>query len=454
MQMEEPAEHKNTPTPLPELLRSVVDYLEQDGLTLAKLRASCSFFRWNNTLDKRIDNYQKYASRLYFGSHFSVFLDIRKNLWSCGNNAHGQLGLDDQPSKAPDITRFTKVPLALHEGESIQSVAVGYKHSMILTSTHRVLVCGSNEYGALGKNINQSGVFIPLGLKKLKKNHDAVVQIFAGGNRSALLTRNNALFVREPDEHRVFDKDKKQRYHQFHKIALPFAENERVQEVILKYDACYFVLSNRGRLWESHADKTHHALTPVVFEPPLSPNDSITILAASKNHVLALSKRGKLLVKGDNQQGQLGLEHIPNTTTFTEVVPDFLQPDEKIVKIAAEENISLILTSYGRLLGAGSDDYLMFSDFQSAQLGFRFKTLCVDTLIAGETVVNLSTGRSSLGLQTSHGRWLVQGENLCGNLSLGDMNQPEHFSEITFQAPLEQTESKPIKIPRQRCNIL
>lgn len=139
-----------------------------------------------------------------------------------------------------------------------------------------------------------------------------------------------------------------------------------------------------------------------------------------------------------------------------EVPVDFLHPQEQIVKIAAEEDISLILTSHGRLLGAGYDAYLMFYDYQQMDIGSRFKALHISTLEPKETIFNLSLGKGSLGLQTSKGRWIVQGENLCGNLSLGDATQPDDFNEIEFDSvrPIPLLPPEPAKTSKHHCSIL
>lgn len=449
MRMEESVENNIASEPLPEVLHCVLDYLKKDGLTLAKLRASCGFFRGLKSLNDRIESYRKYDNKLYFGNHFSLFLDIRKTLWSCGNNAYGQLGQGEESLKGPDVTRFRKVPLSLEDEEQIEMVAVGYRHSILLSSKQRVLVCGSNEYGGLGKAKDQSASFIPLGLNKLKKNHDAVINVFAGGHCSALLTRNAVLYVREPDTHLVLDKDKSQYKHRFRKISLLLDDNETIQNVIFT-DAHYFVLSSTGRLWQSKA----FSLTLLAL--PLLRDDAIGSFATSKNHCLALTKQGRLFVQGHNQKGQLGLGQTQDVLSFMEVPVDFLHPQEQIVKIAAEEDISLILTSHGRLLGAGYDAYLMFCDYQQMDIGSRFKALHISTLEPKETIFNLSLGKGSLGLQTSKGRWIVQGENLCGNLSLWDATQPDDFNEIEFDSvrPIPVLPPEPAKTSKHHCSIL
>lgn len=452
--MEESAETPSTPPELlPELIRLTVDYLKKDGITLGKLQTTCLFFQKYEALTKLIETHRMFADTLYFGSHFSMFLDTKKTLWGCGNNTHGQLGLGEDSLSGPEITRLTKIPLTLGEGERVEMVAVGYKHSLLLTSKQRVLVSGSNEYGSLGKSVEKTARFLPLCLKKLDKHDDAVVRIFAGAHRSALLTRTHALYLRQPDTHLLFDKADNPPHPKFQKIPLPFAEHEQVQDVILNSEECYFVVSNTGRLW---ASKSRVISSLFLVTLPLPSADGIAKFVASKNHFLVLSQQGKLLVKGNNQHGQLGLGHKQAVAAFNEINLDFLASDERIVNVVAEEDISLLLTSHGRLFGAGQDAYLMFGDYQSVDLGSHFKLLTISMLQPNETIHSIASGRSSLGIQTSEGRWLVQGENLCGNLALGDTNQPDDFSIITFdigaQAPLQT----PIltKLPKQRCNIL
>ena len=82
------------------------------------------------------------------GDDFSLFAS-RRQLWVCGNNSRGQLGLD--PKAFPSVTTLTEVtlpPQIVHE--QIASVFAGSEHSAILTVEGSLFLCGANDKGQLG----------------------------------------------------------------------------------------------------------------------------------------------------------------------------------------------------------------------------------------------------------------------------------------------------------------
>ena len=83
------------------------------------------------------------------GAFFSLFLDCEGNVWCCGTNEKGQLGLGDvegrnAPTKIPNLPR-------------IADIYAGSHHSLFVCENGTVLGCGSNCLGQLGfKRVLQS----------------------------------------------------------------------------------------------------------------------------------------------------------------------------------------------------------------------------------------------------------------------------------------------------------
>ena len=75
----------------------------------------------------------------------SLFLDVTGNVWSCGNNESGQLGIE--------ITGGSRTPLKLDNLSAIKSVSCSAFFSIFLDQDGEVWVCGSNKYGQLGMGI-------------------------------------------------------------------------------------------------------------------------------------------------------------------------------------------------------------------------------------------------------------------------------------------------------------
>ena len=83
-------------------------------------------------------------------------IDENDDLYACGNNDCGRLGL----SHDFDISVFTSV------GIKVIAVSCGLIHSAIIDKNNYVHTCGNNYYGQLGSNYKDMyGVFIPTNMK-------------------------------------------------------------------------------------------------------------------------------------------------------------------------------------------------------------------------------------------------------------------------------------------------
>lgn len=77
----------------------------------------------------------------------SIFLDKNGNVYVCGNNNYGQLGLERKSvNESYPITKLSDV-------EDVISIACGQFHSLFLKSDGTVYSCGYNLNGQLGRKI-------------------------------------------------------------------------------------------------------------------------------------------------------------------------------------------------------------------------------------------------------------------------------------------------------------
>lgn len=97
-------------------------------------------------------------SRIFSGPDYVFALGTRQELLGWGMNLKGQLGLGREggfmakPSHVIGLSgvRRGQDEGILRSGESLTDIACGPLHAVALTDRGRVLVCGSNETGALG----------------------------------------------------------------------------------------------------------------------------------------------------------------------------------------------------------------------------------------------------------------------------------------------------------------
>lgn len=77
------------------------------------------------------------------GNQFAVLLGSNGNLYSFGDNDHGQLGLGHQKMKIqPELIRG-------FSNQKFTQVSCGFKHVIAKTSLHKLYTWGWGEYGQL-----------------------------------------------------------------------------------------------------------------------------------------------------------------------------------------------------------------------------------------------------------------------------------------------------------------
>lgn len=131
------------------------------------------------------------------GQFHSAFICTDGSLWTFGWGTYGQLGLGGRSIE--DKHTPTKVNGLITE---VKDVGCGRVHTVVLTSTGRVLVCGGGSYGQMGvdEDIRKTYAFTPLMLGSLK-----VKQIATKFYHSACVTEDAQIYEwgRNPQEQKL-----------------------------------------------------------------------------------------------------------------------------------------------------------------------------------------------------------------------------------------------------------
>ena len=116
------------------------------------------------------------------GRNHSLLVTETGELFGCGDNEYGQLGLGDTQHQASWIRLTDKTP--------IRAIAAGAYHSLLLTETGELFGCGLNQYGQLGGlgHTQHQASWIPLSDKA------KIRSIVAGRRHSLLVTETGELF--------------------------------------------------------------------------------------------------------------------------------------------------------------------------------------------------------------------------------------------------------------------
>ena len=120
------------------------------------------------------------------GARHSIFLTTNLQVYTCGDNSMGQLGLGDRdPRHTPRL-----LPRLQHE--SVIQVACGKFHSLALTMESVVYAWGCNEQGQLGTENRDASCVCPNPVLVLHSLF--IAQINAGAAHSFALTSSGSLF--------------------------------------------------------------------------------------------------------------------------------------------------------------------------------------------------------------------------------------------------------------------
>eukprot|EP01017_Pseudomicrothorax_dubius_P031314 TRINITY_DN3984_c0_g1_i5.p1 TRINITY_DN3984_c0_g1~~TRINITY_DN3984_c0_g1_i5.p1 ORF type:complete len:875 (-),score=162.05 TRINITY_DN3984_c0_g1_i5:35-2659(-) len=121
------------------------------------------------------DGKQRRITSIATGREFIVAVENNRNLYSWGNNEHGQLGLNF-------CSRTETTPRLVDNiaGVFIKQVACGDEHMLILGHNGKVYSCGNYRYGRLGHGFLTSDIIQPKHIEKIQH----VVMVAAGATHN------------------------------------------------------------------------------------------------------------------------------------------------------------------------------------------------------------------------------------------------------------------------------
>ena len=130
------------------------------------------------------------------GCNHTMCITSKGSVYAFGFNYYGALGTD-LPSNAYVYegwilgapTSFSPTPLVVNIDENIKQIACGEKHSVFLTVSGDVWVCGENEEGVLGME-NLTKIYTPVKNPYLSD----IVSISCGSNHTVAMNSEHQLF--------------------------------------------------------------------------------------------------------------------------------------------------------------------------------------------------------------------------------------------------------------------
>lgn len=138
---------------------------------------------------RRFTSLEKKIIRVSCGLEFTCVIDVEFNMYTFGSNSAGQLGVGRDPSAEPGFSLY--LPTNPMAGKKVLSVACGDQHVICLTVENEVYVCGSNEFGQMGLNLDPSKLKLRNKYAFIRSLIEyKILNVFAGPDCCAVITQD------------------------------------------------------------------------------------------------------------------------------------------------------------------------------------------------------------------------------------------------------------------------
>lgn len=293
------------------------------------------------------------------GYEDNIALSSTGQLYAWGRNGEGQLGNGTATDSALPVAVSAG---AIPPGTRIAQVAVGYSHSLALSSTGQLYAWGYNSAGQLGNGttttsatpVAVSAGAIPLGTR--------ITQIVAGYEHSLALSSAGQLYA--------------------------------------------WGYNNHGQL--GNATTTNIALPVAVSAGAIPVRARITRIAAGYDHSLALDASGQPYAWGRDGNGELGINSTSDASVPSRVSLSGIPSDVTITQIAAGSEHSLALSSTGQLIAWGRDTEGQLGDGSTTDESVP-EIVTLSTGVRFATVASGSTASHTLAIVRDAGGAVLSG---------------------------------------------
>ncbi|KAL0481409.1 ultraviolet-B receptor UVR8 [Acrasis kona] len=221
------------------------------------------------------------------GGYFTYLITTYGELYSCGQNTDGQLGLESEINRST----LKKVPIDF----LVKEVRCGLNHTIILTTYNEVYVAGYNSNGqlGLGHKTNQNT------FRKLEfESGITISEVFCGAVHTIFKTSNGEVYVCGGNK--------------------------------------------SGQLGMKSPDQ----LSPVQVKFFMKKSPIRLVNTQMSNHTVVVTQDNKMWVCGRGEDGQLGNGLDSNVEEFQLVKPsaDFKIDSEKILQVMALDKATFVIT--------------------------------------------------------------------------------------------------------------
>lgn len=265
------------------------------------------------------DNDDRIFTMVSCGYHHTVALDDKGKLWSCGGNLSGQLGLSDEV----DRKNFFKVSVGVYDN-TFKSIACGSIHTVALDIDGNLWSCGGNCYGQLGvENITRRNVLT------IHPCNISFMAISCGNYHTVAVDIEGNLWSCGDNTYGQLGLPHLYNRNILTKISSD-SDDDTVFTAVSCGASYTVALNSKGNLWSSGINSSGQlGLNDFIDRKRFTKITSDTIFMcvySATHHTVAVDIEGNLWGCGCNSDGQLALQDDINRSTFTKI-PFYLPVD-------------------------------------------------------------------------------------------------------------------------------
>lgn len=278
------------------------------------------------------------------GGRHSLFIDLNGQLWGCGDNDSGQLGINNQESVEQHESSVQQdeqvIPVVIPGFDQLPLVGIsaGDDYSLALDQLGQVWAFGSNESGQLGL-----GHYETLDTPTLIPELSGIIRIAAGRNHSLFLDQDGQVWACGES---------------FEPYPQIISDLPTITEIAVGGQHS-LLLDNLGQVW-TFGSNEYGQLGLGDFEDRSEPTQIINLppiaqIKAGDNFSLMVSSSGLVWSCGLNYHGQLGYPTNPYQPNKRNI-PTLIAGLPPIKLISAGSDFALAMDYQGKLWGFGSND--------------------------------------------------------------------------------------------------
>jgi len=293
---------------------------------------------------------------IYGGASSSIAVDIHGDVYSFGSNNRGESGFPISTSPNP-------IPRRIDSLQQIQTCSVGGNQFFTaLDMNGDVWVCGSNEYGQIGLGEGVNSVDSPQRIPQLEN----IIQIAAGLNFTLALNVEGVMFSFGSNSYGQLGLGdiSGNRFVPTRNETVP----HQISKLFTGCGCHCFIKDIKGDLWAfgrnsffqlGFADNTHR-YQPTLLENPLLRSHTRAVACGGYHTLIIDDIRGVLWGFGLNRSKQIDKE-LGGLVS----VPEQLKYFKDVAQISAGTENSLIADQHGRVWALGDNSYCQLGQSHS-----------------------------------------------------------------------------------------